>query len=53
MKNSDGKKSRASFMNNKQKDKMSNLPRTHADCKAITGVMRPGKTAKDRAAKNI
>lgn len=23
-------------------------PRTHANCKAQTGVMRPGKTARDK-----
>lgn len=40
---------RADYMNNTQKTAMGNLPRTHANCKDKTGVMRPGKTAKDKA----
>lgn len=52
MKNSDGKKTRASFMTNKQKSQMNDAVRSHENCKAFTGVMRPGKTAKDRAIKD-
>ena len=40
---------RAAYMTNAQKTAMGNLPRTHANCKLHTKVMRPGKTAKDRA----
>ena len=39
---------RATFMAQVHKDKMGSLPRTHANCADKTGVMRPGKTAKDR-----
>ncbi len=42
----------ASFMSVKQVGQMGNLPRTHANCKMLTGVFRPGKTAKDRANKS-
>jgi len=43
------KKERAEYMSQSQKTAMGNLPRTHQNCKTQTGVMRPGKTAKDRA----
>ena len=42
------KPERATFMNPKQKAAMGELPRTHENCIAKTGVARPGKTAKDR-----
>jgi len=42
-------KERKDYMTNTQKVAMGNLPRTHANCKLHTKVMRPGKTAKDRA----
>ncbi|MCK5020060.1 MAG: hypothetical protein KAS32_23605 [Candidatus Peribacteraceae bacterium] len=41
--------SRASFMSIAHREAMGELPRTHANCFEKTGVMRPGKTAKDRA----
>jgi hypothetical protein len=40
---------RADFMTPFQKEMMGRHPRTHQNCKAHTGVSRPGKTAKDRA----
>jgi len=40
---------RSDFMKPSHKAAMGNSPRTHENCKAATGVMRPGKTAKDRA----
>jgi len=43
------KNERKDYMSRAQKDAMGNLPRTHANCKLKTKVMRPGKTAKDRA----
>jgi len=43
------KKERKEYMTATQKVAMGNLPRTHANCKLHTKVMRPGKTAKDRA----
>jgi len=43
------KKERKDYMTESQKKSMGNLPRTHANCKLKTKVMRPGKTAKDRA----
>lgn len=43
------KHERAYYMTATQKAAMGNLPRTHANCKEKTKVMRPGKTAKDRA----
>lgn len=43
------KHERAYYMTAAQKTAMGNLPRTHANCKEKTKVMRPGKTAKDRA----
>ncbi len=43
------KTDRKNFMNATQTAAMGNLPRTHANCLEKTGVMRPGKTAKDRA----
>ena len=43
------KKDRKEYMTRAQKDAMGNLTRTHANCKLKTKVMRPGKTAKDRA----
>ena len=43
------KRERKDYMTETQKVAMGNLPRTHANCKEKTRVMRPGKTAKDRA----
>ena len=43
------KKDRADYMTRAQKEAMGKLPRTHENCKLKTKVMRPGKTAKDRA----
>lgn len=43
------KKDRAEYMSDRQQEKMKGIPRSHANCKSRTGVMRPGKTAKDRA----
>jgi len=43
------KKERKDYMSRAQKESMGNLPRTHENCKLKTKVMRPGKTAKDRA----
>lgn len=43
------KKERKDYMTTSQKTAMGELPRTHANCKLKTKVMRPGKTAKDRA----
>ena len=42
------KKERADFMTSEQVKSMGQQPRTHANCLKATGVMRPGKTAKDR-----
>lgn len=42
------KPARATFMTNVEIKAMGDLPRTHENCKARTGVARPGKTAKDR-----
>ena len=44
---------RADFMTAEQKTKLGDLPRTHANCKIYTGVMRPGKTACDHARRGI
>ena len=44
-------KERKEYMTETQKTAMGNLPRTHQNCIAKTGVARPGKTAKDRAAR--
>jgi len=41
-------KERKDYMTTSQKVAMGDLPRTHANCKLKTKVMRPGKTAKDR-----
>jgi len=43
------KMARENFMSREQKTKMGDLPRTHENCKMLTGVNRPGKTAQDRA----
>ena len=51
------KKDRAFYMSPEQKRQMGfdaatgacKVARTHANCKELTGVARPGKTAKDRA----
>lgn len=43
---------RAEFMSAKQKAQMGDLPRTHQNCVEMTGVARPGKTAKDRYMRN-
>ncbi len=40
---------RENFMTPRQAEMMGDLPRTHENCRAKTGVARPGKTAKDRA----
>ena len=42
------KPERKTFMSETQTKAMGELPRTHENCKAMTGVARPGKTAKDR-----
>ena len=39
---------RASFMSRTHIAKMKNYKRTHINCLNLTGVARPGKTAKDR-----
>lgn len=51
------KKDRATYMNASQtkamgeqdRDNPQYKPRTHQTCKELTGVSRPGKTAKDKA----
>jgi hypothetical protein len=45
------KKDRKDFMTQVHKEKMGNFPRTHQNCIKLTGVARPGKTAKDKANK--
>jgi len=45
-------KQRADYMNATQKNAMGALPRTHQNCLEKTGVMRPGKTAKDKSKGN-
>lgn len=45
------KHNRADYMSSTQKEKMGNFPRTHQNCIKLTGVARPGKTAKDKANK--
>jgi len=40
---------RKHFMSNAHKVAMGDFPRDHLTCKEKTGVMRPGKTAKDKA----
>ncbi len=42
-------KQRAEFMSTALRTEMKGKPRSHAVCKAIANVFRPGKTAKDRA----
>lgn len=42
-------KERRDYMTKTQITAMGNLPRTHQNCLEKTGVMRPGKTSKDRA----
>lgn len=42
---------RAEFMTSKQKQDLGGMSRTHQNCLRLVGVARPGKTAKDRAAK--
>lgn len=44
---------RAEYMSAEQKKAMGKMPRTHSNCKDKTGVMRPGKTAKDRARRGM
>ena len=39
---------RREFMSDTDKIAMGNKPRNHGICKKLTGVMRPGKTAKDK-----
>ena len=46
-------KRRADYMSAKDKSAMGDLPRTHENCTDKTGVARPGKTAKDRAARGL
>lgn len=41
------------FMNQGWQSAMGNKPRTHKTCKDITGVQRPGKTARDRALREV
>lgn len=43
------KKERKEFMSSANQKALKGLPRSHANCMEKTGVMRPGKTAKDRA----
>jgi len=43
------KPKRADFMSEAQKKAMGELPRTHENCEAKTGVSRPGKTAFERS----
>lgn len=43
------KKERKEYMSAAHQKAMQGIKRTHENCKAVTGVMRPGKTAKDRA----
>jgi hypothetical protein len=40
---------RKDYMTEKDKRAMGAMPRTHSNCLKMTGVMRPGKTAKDKA----
>lgn len=40
---------RADFMTADQKLRMGRHPRTHQNCKALTGVCRPGKTAHEKS----
>ena len=42
---------RANYMTEAQRKAMGIQPRTHAICIRLTGVARPGKTAKDKARK--
>lgn len=42
------KKDRKDCMSKPHQTMMGRLPRTHANCMEKTGVMRPGKTARDR-----
>ena len=42
-------KERKEYMSEAHKRAMGRLPRNHANCMEKTGVMRPGKTRKDRA----
>lgn len=42
------KKDRKYYMSKAFQQTLGNQPRTHENCKAVTGVQRPGKTAKDR-----
>jgi hypothetical protein len=39
------------FMTQKQLKAMKGLPTYHDNCLRLTGVARPGKTARDRASK--
>lgn len=39
---------RKEYMTAEQKRKMGNMPRTHEICERLTGVKRPGKSAKDK-----
>ena len=40
------------FMSQKQLKAMKGLPTYHSNCLKLTGVARPGKTARDRAKKS-
>lgn len=40
---------RKDFMNSTDRHAMGDQPRTHQNCKELTGRARPGKTAQDRA----
>lgn len=42
-------KARKEYMRPKDVAAMGHLPRSHENCLTKTGVMRPGKTAQDRA----
>lgn len=43
---------RKDFMSNADRHAMGDQPRTHQNCKELTGRARPGKTAQDRARTN-
>ncbi len=41
------------FMSQSDRNALGNLPTTHQNCIEKTGVARPGKTARDKAAKGV
>ena len=46
-----GNKSLKDYMSKVQRQAMIGLPTYHSNCLRLTGVARPGKTARDRARK--